>query len=184
MTSLPVPSQPTLSLRTFVARNPLKLQLVIAVVIYATVSLSMLQASGVSQVRFRFDASALLAASTVLQVHVVGAISTFAIGCCLLSGRKGGGLHRTFGYMWMVTMTLTADSSFFLTGLNGNSYSPIHALSAWTIIFLPIGLAAARRGNIAAHRKHMTSLFTGGMAIAGLFTFLPGRMMWNIFFAV
>jgi len=30
----------------------------------------------------------------------------------------------------------------------------------------------------------MTGMFTGGMLIAGLFTFLPGRLMWDLFFAM
>ena len=30
----------------------------------------------------------------------------------------------------------------------------------------------------------MTSAFVGGLLVAGLFTFLPGRMLWSIFFAV
>ena len=95
---------------------------------------------------------------------------------------KGRGLHKRLGYAWVVAMAVTAISSFFLTGLNGNQFSWIHGLSAWTIIGLPMGLAAARRKDIAAHRKQMTGMFTGSMLVAGLFTFLPGRMMWSIFF--
>ena len=30
----------------------------------------------------------------------------------------------------------------------------------------------------------MTGIFVGGMLIAGLFSFLPGRTMWHLFFAV
>jgi uncharacterized membrane protein len=30
----------------------------------------------------------------------------------------------------------------------------------------------------------MTGMFMGGLVIAGLFSFLPGRLMWHLFFAV
>ena len=84
----------------------------------------------------------------------------------------------------MAAMGLTAISSFFITGLNGSHFSWIHGISAWTIIALPMAVAAARRRNIRKHAKGMTNAFVGGLLVAGLFTFLPGRMLWSIFFAV
>lgn len=47
-----------------------------------------------------------------------------------------------------------------------------------------MGIAAARGGEIRAHARHMTGMFTCGMRIAGLLTFLPGRLMWDPFFKV
>ena len=41
---------------------------------------------------------------------------------------------------------------------------------------------AARRHRVAAHRRAMTGMFVGGLIVAGAFTFLPGRLMWAIFF--
>jgi uncharacterized membrane protein len=119
----------------------------------------------------------------MVQLHVLGAVTAFVIGAVLLRGVKGTGLHRTLGYTWVAAMALAAVSSFFLVGLNGNNYSLIHGLSAWTIIVLPMAVVAARRKNIRSHAKAMTNLFMGGLLIAGLFAFLPGRMLWSIFFA-
>jgi len=82
----------------------------------------------------------------------------------------------------VLAMSFTALSSFFLTGVNGSWYSFIHALSAWTLISLPLGIMAIRRRNIAQHRKTMTDMFVGAMLVAGLFTFLPYRTMWATFF--
>ena len=130
------------------------------------------------------DAARLVESPVVLKMHLAGALSAFGIGTALMMGVKGRGLHKRLGYAWVVAMAITAISSFFLTGLNGNSFSWIHGLSAWTIIGLPMGIAAARRKDIAKHRKEMTGMFTGGMLVASLFTFLPGRMMWSIFFGV
>lgn len=181
-TALTSPSRNTL--RAAVRARPHTVTLAIAVMVYGALSYAILASSGNPPVQFRLDLSPLLRASWVLQAHVLGAVATFAIGTVLLLGVKGRGMHRMLGYGWVGTMSLTAISSFFLIGLNGNSFSFIHALSAWTVIVLPMGVAAARRRDIKSHRKHMTGMFVGGMAIAGLFSFLPGRVMWSIFFGV
>uniref|UniRef100_UPI0030F69C46 DUF2306 domain-containing protein n=1 Tax=Hyphomonas sp. TaxID=87 RepID=UPI0030F69C46 len=156
----------------------------IALLVYAALSYATLTSSAHPPLQFRLDISPLLRSPWVLKAHVTGAIASFAIGSFLLLGVKGRRLHRILGYGWVATMSVTAISSFFLVGLNGNNFSVIHAISAWAVIVLPMGVAAARRHDIKAHRKHMTGMFVGGMAIAGLFSFLPGRMMWSIFFGV
>lgn len=161
-------------------RHPNKITAGIAIAIYLVISHMIL--SGEGPVRFRVDLAPLLQSPLLLQAHVAGAVLTFAIGCVLLAGVKGRVIHRTLGYVWVVSMAVTAISSFFLHTINPGSFSFIHALSAWTMIVLPMGLAAARRKNIAQHRNHMTGMFVGGMLVAGLFSFLPGRLMWHLFF--
>lgn len=150
---------------------------------YAGISWLIIKSAGFPSIRFRFDPTRLVESGVVVQVHLVGAVTAFLIGAILLRGVKGTGLHRTLGYTWVVAMAVTAISTFFMTGLNGNSYSFIHGLSAWTVIALPMAVAAARRRDFKSHRKNMTGMFVGGLVIAGLFSFLPGRTMWSIFFA-
>jgi uncharacterized membrane protein len=161
-----------------------RLILLVAVAAYATLSWMILQSAGAPPVRFRIDISNLVDASLMVKLHLAGALTAFVIGAILLCGVKGTGLHRKLGYTWVAAMTLAAVTSFFLVGLNGNHYSLIHGLSAWTIIVLPMGVAAARRKNFRQHAKTMTNLFMGGLLVAGLFSFLPGRMLWSIFFGV
>lgn len=173
---------PSFSLRRFWERRKNTVAVIGGLVAFALIWRAILQAQGVEAVRMRVNLSPLLEAAPVLQAHVMGAITSFLIGAALLIGVKGRTFHRVFGYAWIVAMTVTAVSSFFLIGLNGNSYSLIHLLSGWTVIVLPMALAAARRRDIKAHRKQMTGLFVGGMVIAGLFSFLPGRFMWHLFF--
>ena len=175
------PSRETL-LRRLRQRHPNKITAGVAAGIYAVISHSLLQGEG--PVRVRVDLTPLLQSPMVLQAHVAGATLSFAIGCVLLAGVKGRAMHRTLGYVWVAAMAVTAISSFFLQSINPGSFSFIHALSAWTMIVLPMGLAAARRKNIAKHRKEMTGLFMGGLLVAGLFSFLPGRLMWHLFFQV
>ncbi len=156
-----------------------------ALTAYVGISWLSLQGVDLSTLRFEFDPSALITGTLALQIHVTSAVATFAIGLFLLSGLpKGTRVHKRLGWSWVVFMALTAISSFFLVGLNGNHMSWIHGLSAWTVIILPFAVAAARRHDVKAHAKHMRGMFLGGMLIAGLFSFLPGRIMWSMFFTI
>jgi len=47
---------------------------------------------------------------------------------------------------------------------------------------LPLAVWAARRHQVAAHRRAMIMLFAGALVIAGLFTLLPGRVMHKVVF--
>ncbi|NQY12245.1 MAG: DUF2306 domain-containing protein [Henriciella sp.] len=154
-----------------------------ALVIYAIVSSLILAAHPEAEPRFRLSLDPILTASLAIQVHVTAAISALLIGALILLAPKGIGFHKTMGWAWVIAMVITAISSFFLTGLMGNSLSPIHALSAWAMISLPFGIAAIRRRDIRQHRQSMTGMFVGALVIAGLFSFLPGRLMWEMLFA-
>ncbi|MCR9194700.1 MAG: DUF2306 domain-containing protein [Hyphomonas sp.] len=174
---------PASSLRALVAKIPgWGWQVGIAFAIYLIVSQLILAAYPEASPRLRFSLDPIITASVAIQIHVIGAISSFMIGLILLCAPKGFRLHKALGWTWVVSMAVTAISSFFITGLMGNNYSPIHALSAWTMIGLPFGIAAVRRRDIKKHRHTMTGMFVGAMVIAGLFSFLPGRLMWEIFF--
>jgi len=152
-----------------------------ALAVYAGLSAWILSRAGAVP-RFRIDLTPLLSAGTAIQVHVAAALATLAIGIVLMVAPKGFRLHRTLGWAWVASMSVTAASSFFITAIFQTHYSPIHALSAWTMIGLPFGIAAIRRRDVARHRKTMTGMFVGGMLVAGLFSLLPGRMMWAVFF--
>jgi uncharacterized membrane protein len=47
---------------------------------------------------------------------------------------------------------------------------------------VPIAVLQARRHRVAHHRFAMISIFFGGLVIAGLFTFVPGRIMHAVAF--
>ena len=179
--SIPTFIRTTTPLRKRVSRWPWQVWMLGgSIVIYVFVYRMM--ASGMGEVAFQPRLDPLLAEDWITQLHVVSAIWTFLIGLVIMLLPKGVGWHKTLGWSWVIGMTLTAGSSFLMTGIFENSYSPIHALSAYTLLGLPFAVAAARRRNIKAHREHMTSMFVGAMVIAGLFTFLPGRLMWSMLF--
>lgn len=124
----------------------------------------------------------LLGQPFVLQLHIAGAVTALLIGSFLMLRVKGDALHKTLGWAWVIAMLTAAISSFFIHMINPHGFSPIHVLSAYVTLTVPMGVAFIRRSNIKAHRRVMTGSFIGGLIIAGAFTFLPGRLMWKVFF--
>ena len=49
---------------------------------------------------------------------------------------------------------------------------------------LTLGVMAARTQNIRRHKITMVSIFFGALLIAGLFAFMPGRIMHRVIFGV
>jgi uncharacterized membrane protein len=122
------------------------------------------------------------AAGPVIQLHLAGVAVAILIGAVLLVGVKGTLVHRTLGWSWVLAMMTAAVSSLFIREINHGHLSFIHVLSGWTILALPMGVAFARRHRVKAHARMMTGLFTGGLVLAGLFAFIPGRLMWQVVF--
>ncbi len=128
------------------------------------------------------DLSRIAAAPAVIQIHLTAALVALAIGIVLMMRVKGTALHKLLGWTWVLAMGTTAISSLFIHELNPGHFSFIHLLSGWTIVGLPGAVYAIKRGKVATHRRAMTGMFVGGLLVAGLFTFIPGRLMWAVFF--
>lgn len=128
------------------------------------------------------DWAAFAELSPQTKVHITAAAIALVIGFIILVLPKGRGPHKPLGWTWVIAMATTAVSSLFMTGLNGDFYSLIHLISGWAVVVLPMGIYAIRNRNVAAHRRHMMSLFLGALLIAGAFAFLPGRFMFDFFF--
>lgn len=142
--------------------------------------------AGLAQAGFTLHApdwTRLMGAPAVIQAHLAAALVALAIGVILLAGVKGTRRHRILGWTWVLAMATTAMSSFFIHQINPGGLSLIHALSGWTLVGLPMAVYAARRHRVQAHRRAMTGMFVGGLVVAGLLTFLPGRLLWAVFFA-
>ncbi|MDO8296226.1 MAG: DUF2306 domain-containing protein [Caulobacter sp.] len=127
------------------------------------------------------DVALFMAQPAVIKIHILAAVAGVGLGATILSLRKGNGPHRALGWTWVLLMGAAAASSLFIVGLNGDHWSPIHLLSGWTLIILPFAIRAARKHDVMSHRRAMTSLFWGASIVAGAFTFLPGRLMWDLF---
>lgn len=119
--------------------------------------------------------------SPALLVHLATAIPAIPLGGWLLLRRpKGDRLHRLVGRLWVALMLTTAAASFWLTGLTGG-LSPIHFFSVFAPLSIARAIYAARRGNMAAHRYSMLGAYLG-LLTAGVFAFVPGRLLAGLAF--
>jgi len=121
-------------------------------------------------------------ASLVIQIHWAGAMLALGLGILMLVRKKGTASHKMIGRAFIGVMLLVAISSFFIREINRGGLSWIH-------IFIPITFFASweaihyiRKGNVKRHKQAVIGLFFGALLIPGLFTFLPGRRMWMLFF--
>jgi uncharacterized membrane protein len=125
----------------------------------------------------------LLNASPIIQIHAFAAMAALVIGAVQFSAPKGTLPHRTIGAVWVLLMLLVCISSFFIHTIRlWGPWSPIHLLSIFTLGSLPLAVLYAHRHDAAHHRLAMISIYTGGLVIAGLFTFVPGRIMHAVLF--
>ena len=125
----------------------------------------------------------LLAAPAVIQIHAFAALSAFALGAVQLAAPKGTIPHRAVGWLWAGLMLVLVLSSFFIHTIRlWGPFSPIHLLSIFTLAMLPLAVWRARQHDVRKHRRAMVSLFLGALVIAGVFTFLPGRIMHAVVF--
>lgn len=118
----------------------------------------------------------------VVLIHLFAALIAFGIGAIQILGPKGTTMHRILGWTWVVIMAVVAGSSFFIRILNHGGFSLIHILSLVTLTMLPVGVYAARRRNVALHSRTMTRLYLLALVVAGVFTFFPGRLMYQMVF--
>jgi len=120
--------------------------------------------------------------SDIIKLHMSAAIIALFLGAYQLGAKKGTPSHRLLGRIWLSLMFVAAASSLFIQVLNKGHFSLIHILSVATLILCPLIIYAARQGWIEAHRRMAGGLFLGGLIIAGALTFMPGRLIWQLFF--
>ncbi len=132
----------------------------------------------------------LLDAPWVIQVHAFGAMAAFVLGIVQLVAPKGTLPHKSLGSLWVLIMMVVAVSSIFVLpsqrpGLPITQwFTPIHLFTVLTFYGLAQGLYLLARGGGALkyHARPFIGLFIGALVIAGLFAFLPGRIMHEVAF--
>ena len=125
----------------------------------------------------------LLNAAPAIQIHAFAAMAAFALGAVQLAAPKGTLPHRTAGWIWVALMVTVAATSFWIHDIRmWGPWSAIHLISIFTLVTLPLAVLHARRHNVGRHRNAMIALFSGALVIAGLFTFVPGRIMHAVAF--
>lgn len=121
--------------------------------------------------------------NAALAIHLVTVVPAIPLGAYVLLAKKGGTRHRRLGALWLALMLVTATSTIFIRDVNDGDFSFIHLLTLVSLISIPRAFFAARRGDIVAHRRHVLIFYTSALMIAGFFTLMPGRTMWQWAFA-
>ena len=110
-------------------------------------------------------------------------MAALGLGIVQFAAPKGTLPHRTIGWIWVLLMVTVAISSFWIHTIHlVGPFSPIHLLSIFTLIMVPLAVWRAHRHRVSDHRRIMIMTFIGALVIAGGFTLVPGRIMHTVVF--
>ena len=115
--------------------------------------------------------------------HIATILTALILTPLMLLRRRGDRLHRRLGWVWAAAMASTALLSFGIRDINDGRLSPIHILSAFTLIMVPLIIGAARRHQHARHRAIVRGMVAGALLTAGFFTFPLDRLMGHWLFS-
>ena len=113
-------------------------------------------------------------------IHLLTVIPALPLGAYVIFSKKGDALHMLLGKIWAVLMLVTSIDSFWIREATGH-IGPIHIFSVITLVSLPMGIYAIRKGNVDGHRRAMRGTFIG-LCAAGIFALMPGRMLGSLIF--
>lgn len=123
---------------------------------------------------------------TLMYLHLFTVVPCFFIGTLLLLIKKGTGIHKNFGRIYMVLMLITALITLFMPAQVGprflGHFGWIHSFSLLTIHAVPTAYIAIKKGNVRVHKRKMILRYFGAIIIAGGFTFVPGRYLHELLF--
>ncbi|MBK7334081.1 MAG: DUF2306 domain-containing protein [Betaproteobacteria bacterium] len=114
----------------------------------------------------------------VVYVHFIAALAATAIGAVQLARPKGTAGHRVIGWTWAALMMVVALSSLWIPAFL--AFTWIHLFTLFVMVTLPLALYRAHRGEVAGHAKGMRGIYVGGLIVAGVFAFMPGRVLGNL----
>lgn len=124
-------------------------------------------------------------APLVVQVHAFAAMAGFLLGAVQLLAPKGTLPHKTLGLVWVAIMIVVGVSSAFIYRPTEPGdpfwarFSPIHIFTIVTAVALVQGGYFLLKGGpgLKFHSRPFIGLFIGGLIVAGVLAFLPGRIM-------
>ncbi len=126
----------------------------------------------------------ILTAPPMVQLHLMFAVFAIGLGPVNVFRTRRDCLHRAVGGTWMLSMFGLAATGLMISSWSViGPFNPIHIFSVLTLVSLGESIWHLRNRRFAAHGRAMKSLYFQGLAIAGLFTFLPGRRLNEAFFA-
>jgi uncharacterized membrane protein len=128
---------------------------------------------------FGFHPDAFLRASGSTRLHVLAGTAAVLLGLLQLALAKGTPRHRAMGYAWVATMLMLCVSALLMKEKAGL----LQVLAVVVIGLLARAIWLVRRKDVAGHAHLMRVLVLGATVGVGLFTALPGRVTWSLFFA-
>ena len=127
--------------------------------------------------------SPLLDSNPTIMIHAGSACAAILLGPVIFYNRKGTGLHRWLGKLWAALMAVAIVSSAFLSGIKiWGPFSPIHFFTVLGDVSLINGMRYVWQGRIDAHKAAMKGLYFWSLGVAGVLSFLPGRIMSQVLF--
>lgn len=119
-----------------------------------------------------------LTADLIIKLHACAASIALILGPIAIYQKRKSMAHKLIGYVWVLAMASTAISAF---GIHSFAViwglSPIHGLALLALWSLWTAMKAIFEGNVAHHKAVMQNLYWHGLCFAGLFNFLPGRIV-------
>ena len=122
-------------------------------------------------------------ASLAIQIHMLAAIGALFLGAYVLMRRKGTTAHKYAGRIFGVLMIATASTAIFIRTSPSGNFSWIHIFVPITFIGMYQIVSSIRKGDVKRHKRHVFNMYFAALIIPGLFSFMPGRTMWMLFFA-
>jgi uncharacterized membrane protein len=120
----------------------------------------------------------------LVQIHLASMIIVMALTVPMLIGPKGTSRHRLLGRIWAGLMWGNAVLTLFFNagsrqsgGVFVGDVSPIHALSLFVAVMVPVAVMRARRHDRVGHESAIRGLVIGSLLVAGLFTLPFGRLL-------
>jgi uncharacterized membrane protein len=158
------------------------------VVVLAAVGVPSLIASAPALVRqgsaghlHGLDVRVFAAQPLAMQLHIIAVALAVPLGAVMMASRKGRRFHRVAGWTWAGLVSIGSATPVWLA-LSAHRWFPVHLTVIFVMTLLLTGVLAARRHDVARHRARMMWLYYSSILGAGALTFLPGRLMWRLFF--
>lgn len=109
---------------------------------------------------------------TAILIHSVTILLALFISFFIFFRRKGDKFHKLFGWIFVVSMAISAISSFWIQSKGW--FSPIHILSVFTIYWLIRGVLSVRFKNTSWKINHVSNMSSAFIAIliAGIGVFV------------
>jgi len=131
----------------------------------------------------KFSLEPLLRADPVIIWHTVLAFLALFLGALIWRLKKGTTAHKYAGRIFVALMLGVAVTAIFIREINAPHMSLIHIFVPITFLGAAQAIYYIRKGNMRGHKKAVQGLYFGALIIPGLFTLLPGRTIWAVFFA-